>query len=335
MTFTHEFQPVPSEPQAGPRQEFIPAATGPAAEPLPFSPPSLARRAEQAEEVAPEPEAIELEVPEAARFEPAPTPPESTPFRGDWSSAPLGELGLVQLVQRLGATIERRREWLASEAVAAPAPLLAPAAGFDPAPAEEAAQAMAAYFGKPSCDQAPTPDAEDAPEEPHSAAPTPAAFGAHPNLLGSWPAAAEDDDDADAVPSFTLPLRKPAAQTVAFDEPEEGDNDDDMGDAGTAASDDTYSSLLAMRNPFAPKDHGFVRIDEPEAEADDVEPAVVFPGRGEVAAAAPATSVAAPRAFDPPGSLGDAEMRSRATPSDADAALRSALATLQRMSGTA
>ena len=315
MTLEHEFQPLSPEPRADARQEFAPLPTvEPAAEPLPFSAPSLARRIEETD---------------ASAAEPTPAPaPEPQPVRADWSSAPLGELGLVQLVQRLGASLERRREWLATVAPA-PAPLLAPAADFEPAPAEEAVQAMAAYFGKPAGDApASTDDVAQALAEPPFAP-----VASRPTLHGSWPLV-DDEDEADAMPSFTLPLRKAVAPTIAFDDPAP-ENDDDIGDAAADEAGDSYSSLLAMRNPFAPKDSGYIRIDEPE-DGDAVQPTVVFPGQGDDASAMPGAGSSAGRAFDPPAGLDTAQAaRSPAAPADTEAALRSALATLQRMSGTA
>lgn len=186
---------------------------------------------------------------------------EEPEFRADWETAPLDELGLVQLVQRLGSTIERRRELMARAAtapVATAAPLAAPPADFDPAPAEEAAQAMAAYFTNPVAKVT----------EPIEPEPMP-----RPELARS---SAEEEDD--------------------------GDSADEVGE-------DSYSSLLGMSNPFAvPKDQ-FVRVEEPKPDPDLAEPAVVFPRHVE-----PATASAPQH-------------------TDADAALRAALATLQRMSG--
>ena len=77
-----------------------------------------------------------------------------------------------------------------------------------------------------------------------------------------------------------------------------------------------------MGNPFTAPKEEFVRIEEPEPVADPPEPAVVFPGQEEPAA----------RLFDPPGK---AARPVAPAPADADAALRAALATLQRMSGAA
>jgi hypothetical protein len=223
-------------------------------------------------------------------------------------------------------------------ATAPAATALLPAAGFDPAPAEEAAQAMAAYFGKPAgdADGSAADDPEDPVDEPRPASFAPAGLGPRPNLLGSWPTA-DDEDDADALPSFTLPLRKTVAPTIAYDMPEVPENDDDIDSGAIEEPDDSYSSLLAMRNPFAPKDNGFVRIEEPEADDDGaVEPTVVFPGHGESASADPFAGQNEARTFDPPAGSGHGPAsRSHAAPAEADAALRAALATLQRMSGTA
>ena len=151
MTFTQRI-PASAAPSAAGRraQEF--GRAGSEREPLPFSAPSLAPpRAATATARSPSRKPRRLRAPTSPSVDDrsaraAAAAPEPQPFRGDWASAPLDDLGLVQLVQRLGASLERRREWLASGAVAAPAPR-SRRRGFDPAPAEEAAQAMAAYFG--------------------------------------------------------------------------------------------------------------------------------------------------------------------------------------------
>lgn len=106
----------------------------------------------------------------------------------EWRDAPsarehrapevLDELGLVDLAERLRASIERRREWAARKAEAAPVP-----ADLEAAPAEEAAQAMAAYFGRPTaiggaassapCDVPAAPADFAAPSAPAAASPEP------------------------------------------------------------------------------------------------------------------------------------------------------------------
>ena len=233
----------PESPSPWPSHQHYPRGL----EPLPFAAPSLARRAADDAEAMPEPEPEsepELQLKAVTVAEAAEVP-------ADWQSAPLEGLGLVQLVQRLGATIERRRQVMASAAALPPAPPVAFAeADLEPAAPEEAVQAMAAFFGS-------APAAKPEPEASEQVAPT-----------------------------------------------------------------------------AAPRSE-FVRVEEPEEEADLAEPAVVFPGQE---APAPGS-----RWLDPPGkhvlskAKGAAEPVAAAPriPADADAALRAALATLQRMSGAA
>jgi hypothetical protein len=280
-------------------------------EALPFCAPSLARKAPEPE-VEPELEAkFELETVVAAA---APEPGEPD-LRADWQTAPLDGLGLVQLVQRLGSTIERRREMRAQAPVPAAVsatPPSAPPADFEPAPAEEAAQAMAAFF-------APNPP-DEADESPPPAIP-------RPGFL--QPLVAEDDElGDDPVPDFSLPMRRPVAAAPAF-----APLDDD--DEAAQESDDGYSSLLGMSSPFAVPKSEFVRIEEPEAVDEFVEPAAVFPVQPDPARFADSPAAASSRQFDPPADAGAPTAALPTASPNADAALRAALATLQRMSGAA
>jgi hypothetical protein len=127
-----------------------------------------------------------------------------------------------------------------------------------------------------------------------------------------------------------------------------------------------YSSLLDLVRPAAVRSE-FVRIEEPQDDNYEIEPVVLFPGHtarpgqrfappGTVAAApiadesvaavpaAPEPEAPALRRFDPPGRVaapsGEASTvvpasPARQDPEEAQRALRSALATLQRMSGAA
>ena len=362
MTVKQEFQPFATSPRAGRTVEDIVTRDSRTAEPepLPFAAPSLARRAlhagndthfaapELAEPQPVEPRFAEPRIPEPyipethfaepQATEPPPVAPEEPPFRGDWAAASVPDLGMVQLVQRLGASIERRRERAALASTVAPALASVPVApgDFDAAPAEEAVQAMAAYFGKPAGSSAlsdagygegPQPTT---PPAPLAAAP-PAPAAARPSLLRQWHGE-DDEDEHDPLPSFTLPLRTPVVPTIAFDQAEQPRPVEDEDDA--EGNDDSYSSLLAMRNPFAQKDNGFVRIEEPEAEDGAIEPAVVFPGREQRPAFANA-GASPPRPFDQPGEGAAAPAVGSQPAAETDAALRAALATLQRMSGTA
>jgi len=108
----------PAAPDAA--EAFATVDTG---EPLAFAAPSLSRRAEPSRDGA------------------------ARAGSGSQQPVPLEGLGLVDLAERLRTSIERRREAIAGAAAAAPP---AAPAGIEAAPAEEAAQAMAAYFGRPT-----------------------------------------------------------------------------------------------------------------------------------------------------------------------------------------
>lgn len=122
-----------------------------------------------------------------------------------------------------------------------------------------------------------------------------------------------------------------------------------------------YSSLLDLNRP-APLRQTFVRIEEAMAESAPIEPVVIFPGQDARAgmrfarpteqaapsefqpAPAPPEAFTAPaegasnvRRFDAPGAAGPAAAPASPAqdPAEAERALRSALATLQRMSGAA
>jgi hypothetical protein len=102
-----------------------------------------------------------------------------------------------------------------------------------------------------------------------------------------------------------------------------------------------YGSLLGVV-PAAPARAGFVRIEEPEAENAATEPVVIFPGQ----MTRPITPVSSEdagsfRRFDAPASAGQGQpiasnqAASEIDSEEAQRALRSALANLQRMSGAA
>jgi hypothetical protein len=352
MTDKQEFQPVSPfatfdepEPDVVEELDARKNAAGPRGlEPLPFSAPSLARRAPRPSlEVTmalpePQPRQEFVRSPEPVAFEPAPAPdpePEAEPLRSDWQTAPTESLGLVQLVQRLGATIEKRREWVAAgAAAAASASAPAPLSGVEAAPAEEAAEGLAAFFGS----AATVPDMAGGAEEEADAR-----FAQAEPIAEEAPAArpaflrgvADDDDDADdddELPDFSLPLGRAASAQLAEDEPTDEGGEDETDEP---AENDGFTSLLDMRNPFEAAAPEFVRIEEPEPDADDAEPAVVFPSAAAAQPVAEFGSAPPSRRFDPPGKAAPSFGASQSAPADADAALRAALATLQRMSGAA
>lgn len=385
----------PPEPQIE-RQEFTaPADTGypaeaqeeqekeveepaPAAEPLAFSPPSMAQPEAALDETGhaaggddsfgedragTEFGTFAASVPEAYGSEDESTladkqifdapgmaadaPPVPEGYAAQPDGEPQGE-GLVQLVQRLGATLEKHREWAAdqastqaAEATAGHAPQHAAEApvpqDFDPAAADDAAEAMAAWFGKsagPASGAEANSDAvAPADGEAHGVAeeaPAQMRYEAFPAMHADD--GDEDDDDiAELAASFSLPLgRKPAApepHPALEHAPEAGDADEE--DEDDTATADGFASL----NPFKRNAEEFVRIDEPEPEPNSAEPAVLFPGQEERKAARPAPI---PRAFDPPAGDADQAPQANARPQpsndDNERALREALLNLQRMS---
>lgn len=301
MTGRQEFQPIPpreadDEPKFEAADEIADEeqpSEAPAPDPLAFAAPSLARQLDHPIE------------PPSWGAPVGPDEPAAEPVaeRADWITAEPEQLGLVQLVQRLGSSIERRRAWIAERGGAPATALHSVPVEFEAAPPEEAAQAMANYFGRP--DTAPNPlvpDARSAPEIAPAARPH--------------------------------PLRSPLVVDADEEQPLGPDEDepDDDSEAG-------YSSLLELNNPFAARESEFVRIDEPEDDPDLAMATVVFPVQqasfAPSFAAAPAQAAELPAAaqqqFDAPGQ-GPAPAKPSA---DTDAALRAALATLQRMSGAA
>lgn len=298
---------------------------------------------------------------------------DSETGEGETSEGETGE-GLVQLVQRLGATLEKHREWAAQRAAetalrekaeadgaqpaqaqtdAADIAKSAPAAPipeqFDPAAPDDAAQAIAAYFGVPAAQPAPAAVAEaEASEAPSFAAPSIGEeepvqrYAALGGALGAIDLDEEDedseDDIADLAASFTLPPMRErhtdAAPRPAFDQPPATTSE---GTQEPAAPEPENGGETAdfPANPFKRKGVEFVRIEEPEPEPGSAEPAVLFPNQDHRKATAPAPAPAA-RAFDPPVGEGEAAAaraeRPQPSNDDNERALREALLNLQRMS---
>ena len=171
-------------------------------------------------------------------------------------------------------------------------------------------------------------------------------------VVSEQPAAIAEDSAA-----IAQPLAAPMAESVSYSPAAasaEPSAEPDVNEEG-------YSSLLAL-SKSAPFRQTFVRIDEPESEFSQVEPVVIFPGQ----ATRPGTRFARPsenstpieqpaapqqapmdmpqpgasglRRFDAPTTSAPSPAVNPAAPQDpaeAERALRSALATLQRMSGAA
>jgi hypothetical protein len=150
----------------------------------------------------------------------------------------------------------------------------------------------------------------------------------------------EDEPLASLLPPRSI-IRPDFAELAAIAEPAEEVDDSDEPEAG-------FSSLLEI-NTAGPIRQNFIRIDEPLAAVDAVEPVVIFPGqaiRSNIEAVqAPAseaeTESATPfRRFDAPdnaeaGQPVAAPSMTNHHVEETEQALRAALANLQRMSGAA
>ena len=413
------------------RQEFIPSATAQkpviavkytevpearatAKEPLPFSPPSMARIEDALDDVCddagfagdqtilpeedagPEsedtvsdkqtfhgPDVAEHDI-AGESFEAAAMEEKAMPNRAESDEESDSE-GLVQLVQRLGSTLEKHREWAAEKATTN-ADFAAPVSGaaeqgtgfdtsaehqpvpdeFDPAAAEDVSQAMAAYFGAPSAAPADTAIGEEREDTVHSevaAGEDAAAFSLptetaaprqrYESFRGTIAAVDLDDEDGEdedalseiAAP-FALPLTTPEepapAPRPAFDQPPPSAGMNKPPSDAEFETDEEEPLELGEypANPFKRNSEEFVRVEEPEPEEGDTQPAVLFPNQqaGRPAAASAPLSTqdqpSAQRAFDrPAGDAAAAQRAERPRPSNDDnhRALREALMNLQRM----
>lgn len=140
----------------------------------------------------------------------------------------------------------------------------------------------------------------------------------------------------------------PVAEAELEAEVEATSGDPESDRTPDAAEEEGYASLLDIGQPLAARSQ-FVRIEEPEADSAEVEPVVIFPGQTQFGAptaspapfAAPQAEALAFRKFDAPstagvgGTIAAASSMPATDPSEADQALRAALANLQRMSGAA
>ena len=195
----------------------------------------------------------------------------------------LAELGLVQLVQKLEATIEKHRAWLIEKNQRAAAATAAAEASLpDPAPLDtseafgtvapdEAAQAREAFFENSA------PAAIDDGEQEQAARPSPIAS------LASFTAAHanedEDEQEASALSaSFALPFVRPGAAPAAQQhfQPEADELATVEHDDRADESDPDHGSPAGLRNDFARPALQSVRTEQ--SEADEAEATVAFPG---------------------------------------------------------
>jgi len=304
-----------------------------ALDPLLFSPPSLARGDDGAQ-TAPEMAQADVARPEIA--EPPISAPENDVRTNSQSPrfAPVAPVastlagseaeGLVQLVQKLGRTLEKHREWSAQRAAARPEEIAAAepsqrelAEKFEPAPAADAEQAMAAWFGS-----TPQPDPEPLPESALPASHSYAPFAGMGRLALVDEGICDEEEADDEIDQLAASFRLPAGGELP----------------APPVRDAAYGSLGAD-NPFRRADGEFVRIEEPDPAPEDPRPAVLFPnqqGLRQQATAPVADPRPTDRHFDPPGSApapAPAPAAATASNDDNERALREALMNLQRMGG--
>jgi hypothetical protein len=301
------------------------ARAGGRSDPLLFSPPSLARgwpidegddeESADLSEWGIDGEAAPLVVARTADDEPDADP--------DASTGGLEQLGLVQLVQRLGTTLARHRAWVEQRVEATPASASFPRAvaerDFGMAAPAEAAQAMAAFFSPPA---EPALPAEPAKAAASPQAPPQPARGMRP--LAAFSPLAGDDHDADeheadarrVAASLSLPLGRHASGAATPDRTGSTSPSEAYGSSGDART--------AFDSPQAPFTHyGFAHPTAPRAVQTHPAP----PSRPEAPRDA-ANPAPGPRPFDPP-----ANVRPKpADDEDDDArALRDAVINLQWM----
>jgi hypothetical protein len=276
--------------------------------------------------------------------EPEPQPGIAPPV----AERALGELGLVELVERFAIALQRHREQ--AHVVAA----IEPAVPDAPPPFIRAAESG------PAIEPAEMPQ-----ERPLPVALRP--FGFDEPLTGD---ADEGDEDEEGLPDFDfaaalsidrVPFAAEPAGPDASDAPAGAEHDaaleDEIEEEIGETAEAEYTSLLAMKNPFGNLREP-VRIDDLDEDDAGDEPVVVFPGqaarRASPAPDGPARDAApgfggadSARPFDAPlarahqaASLGRASFaapaaRKPSEPGETERALRDALEKLQKMSGAA
>lgn len=231
------------------------------------------------------------------------------------------DLDMTDLARRLQESMARRRAARSAE-VAAPQPALAlPTDTAAPLPVSDQPafappQPLAGFTEPQPVASAPAVEIVPAPI-PMPAALRPIGFDAP-----------EDEDHADLSALMPRHLTMPtsgvaapiAAEPAPEDEPE-----------AAAPQDEAFASLLTIEMPR----HEFVRVEEPEQPVAAIEPVVIFPGQMAAAPAAPLRPFDAPAAALAGAPVAQAQAVPVIDPAEAELALRSALANLQRISGAA
>jgi hypothetical protein len=280
------------------------------------------------------------------------------------SNANLDDLSSSELLERLALSMRKR----ATEAEVSPVAVAVKSVVQEVAPPVSAPQFTAAAPIAPA-----TPTAMPAPEAaPPARLTIPAAL--KPINFSEYEEDDDDDDSHSFLPQRRM-SQPVAAPTVAAQPPAPVTTpiapsavQHDLDNAAAAEPDvaeDGYSSLLDMSKPGQARQN-FVRVDEPEADEGDIETVVVFPGQGSptgtrfAAPAAPANPV--PQPFNAAAEVAQTPMQAKnfaapaeisqqtqskpqqfaapanppaIDPAETERALRSALASLQRMTGAA
>lgn len=233
--------------------------------------------------------------------------------------------------------------------IAAPLPYAAEPES-EPALAPASAAASAPAFAPPPL----VPFATRAPAEP-LAEPAPAIVApplAMPAALRPLSLDLADDEPEtgafDLLPPrhLTMPARPgsptpeapaPDTTTTADPAPATAPDEDELDES--SATEDAFGSLLSI-SPAVQRT-GFVRIEEPEPAGAAIEPVVIFPGQAPAPTPAmqdpetPFRRFDAPTAAAPAAPVAPTMAPPAVDPAEAEAALRAALANLQRMSGAA
>lgn len=263
----------------------------------------------------------------AQRPEPAPPAQIEQPVAPAEVAAPAETLGMTDLARKLQESMARRRaaKTMATPPVEPAAPVAAAAVPEDPA--------LPAFVPPP-------PIFNPVAEEPcHAAAIPPAPIPMPAALRPIALDHVDDEDSADFAGLLPRHLAMPAAAAegvaAGVGEPREAvPFEAEAAEPETDADDNAFASLLSIETPR----QEFVRVEEPLDPVAEVEPVVIFPGQ--MAAAAPAAAL---RPFDAPAAAmpgapvaqDDAVAIPAIDPAEAQIALRSALANLQRISGAA
>jgi hypothetical protein len=267
----------------------------------------------------------------------APIVAEPTPIPAPYEAPAVVAEPAIPVAYEAVAAMPAEAESLPSEfaALAVPQAYVPPISAEPLAPFSLPFAAPAPIAAQPEAAQAePAPQPTEIPQ----AQPIPQAM--RPLDLGGFE---EDDAPLDnvlpprmiAMPAVLAEPPTPVA-SAAFAAPS-----DEAEIANDGVAEESYGSLLGVV-PAAPTRTGFVRIEEPEAENAATEPVVIFPGQM-TRPIVPVSSEDAGsfRRFDAPASAGQGQpIAANQALSDVDSeeaqrALRSALANLQRMSGAA